>query len=255
MWGVTGGENPQRTDLWQVDLTDVLDGLNDQAGLEFLLKPIPHYYAASVALPELRVKGEAIRRDSRAYMMPSWDEPLEPVKIIFYVDDGFNRAAVSSNDIPNSKIYRLLDSWRQVVRAGRGAVGSENEISLNADYTLAFRFPINVHLLRGYDLMQATRQAGQAQALTGLSNSVQQTFGGGLLGQLLSPISVSASAAAGVLSDINSLTNFLEVASSYRLENCWLSGFRIGELTYEGSKALTLEASIYTENVLPVSTQ
>lgn len=247
MWGVTGGENPQRADLWQLDMQDVVDGINDTPGLGTSILPsIPRYYTVSLDLPELKVRGEMVRRDSRPYTMPGHDEALDPVRIVFYIDDGFTGAASRPEDIPKSKIYSLLDTWRALVRAGRGALGSEQSITLNADYTIIFRFPITIYLLRGYDLQNS---AGASQLALSQARDAMALFG-----PQFNATSSALGAASSSLGTLSAISGGLEIASAYRLENCWLSSFKIGQLSYEGSKSAVLDVVLHAENILQLTT-
>ncbi len=73
--------------------------------------------------------------------MPGFDEPCDAVKIVFILD--------SPGPETSSLIYRVLDQWRQVVRAGRGTMSKGNDILLDANYRIDYAFNINVFLLRG----------------------------------------------------------------------------------------------------------
>jgi hypothetical protein len=121
-----GGLDPQRTDLWGISMEQASKGLSTMLGQAVL--DIPTYYAQSLVWPELKIKPDQIRRDSRPYNMPSFDEPLDPVRITFIMDAAPN----------SSRIYWFLDRWRQVVRAGRGAMSNENTIPLNANYRIDY---------------------------------------------------------------------------------------------------------------------
>jgi len=213
-WGVQGGPNIQRTDLWQVDFTAVIQGLNQHITTDLSLPSlpeglsgslslprlpeIPRFYPAAITLPELKIKAEHVRRDSRIYPMPSWDEPLESIKMVFLVDDG-GAAHMSS-------IYAILDVWRTVVRAGRGAVGAEREIYVNSRYQIAYGFPVYIYLAKGTDPPPSSQW------------------------------------------DYNTIPGF-QLSGIYRLENTWLSSFRINNLTYERSGVLTIDAVFYADNI------
>lgn len=138
--GNGGGLDPQRSDLWKIDLSQVTNGLSRVLGRR--VPAIPTYFAQSVGFPEPKVRAEQFRRDSRPYNMPTFDEPLDPVKINFLLE--------SPGPGESSIIYRFLDQWRQVIRAGRGGMSaSAPNITLDANYRIDYAFNINVFLLRG----------------------------------------------------------------------------------------------------------
>lgn len=142
-WGAQagdgGGLDPQRTDLWSIDFSQVVAGLSRQTGVT--APPIPPFFACGLSFPEPKVKPDIFRRDSRPYQMPAFDDPPDPVRISFIVES----PALGGS----STIYRLLSLWRTVVRAGRGAMSNEISIPLNSDYRIDYAFNINVFLLKG----------------------------------------------------------------------------------------------------------
>jgi hypothetical protein len=157
VWGRQTGADPQRSDLWVVDFTQALSGLATALrGTEalniasdprfFIPAKLAPYYARSVALPSLNVRSEPIKRDSRPYPMPSWDEPLEPVRMVFILDcakQGQPLAAAYRSDI-----YQMLEYWRMVVRAGRGPMSNEFAFTLNGSYRIDYAFNVRVSMLR-----------------------------------------------------------------------------------------------------------
>ena len=171
---------------------------------------VPSYFAQSVSLPELAVKAEPVRRDSRAYNMPSWDEPLGTTRITFLVD---------AQTRFSSRIYRLLDSWRMLARAGRGSVGTESSVILNPNYRINYAFTIMLSLLCG-----GLSAAASAATLD--------------------------EAAADFLGGSFHIDNDLQYSGQYLLENAWLGSFKMGDLSYEGAKSATIEATFYADNVL-----
>lgn len=222
-WGRQQGPDLQRSDLWVIDFNQALVGLANAAnsgdlmtsGLDtpFLPTKLATYFAKSVALPDLKVKSEPIRRDSRAYPMPSWDEPLEPVRIIFWLDSfGPGRAGV---DPYRSDIYQMLNVWRAVVRAGRGSMSSEFAITLDGNYSMDYAFDVRVLLMRA---------------------SSNPTVNG----------TATATANRTVPS---SIMNDLEYSLQLRMVNCWLSSFRVSELDYEGTKFVQLDTTFYAEDI------
>lgn len=266
-WGAqagVGGEEPQRADLWIVDLSSPLRGIATQMGVN--LPAIPSYFAQSISLPELRVKADQFRRDSRPYNMPSFDDPPDPVKINFILD-----AAESG---VSSRIYQVLDAWRALVRAGRGAMSKEPTVLLNNQYRIDFQFNISVMLLKGgaarinsvlqqpdlvqravnnatsrsniFSLQSNTTSVLQKQPPTSTSQQSQQEA------QANRQASAAASSTALLLSNaiqLSSVDNDLQYSGAYTLQNAWLGSFRISDLNY-GSTALSMvEATFYVEDV------
>lgn len=136
------GLEPQRVDLFYVDFTNAVKGVNAVSGQS--LPPIIPQYVRSCTLPELRTKADAIRQDSVPFNMPSWDDPLDAVKIVFLLE-------TSSQSF--STTVALLDTWLALTRAGRGSrrfgYYTTGWYTLNANYTVDFRFSLYLKLLRG----------------------------------------------------------------------------------------------------------
>lgn len=250
-WGISGGEDPQRSDLWQVDLSDLINGLNQNPALpdDFdQLPDVPRYYPCAVSLPELRVKAEVYRRDSRSYQMPAWDDPLDAIRISFIMDAS-NTFFLQSQDQPSSLIYKVMDIWRMVCRAGRGALSAEQEIMLNENYQIEFRYPIYVYLCRGSALPPSSVTGQFTNVTTPSGSSYQATFDVPPdMQQARQQTQVLANRGDSFQSQLG-----IEVSGILRLDNCWLSGFKVGDLTYDGAKVQTIDANIYAENLLLVS--
>ena len=139
MWGKD--IDPQRSDLWRIDMSNVIAGLQEREILRWS-GVNPEHFAQSVSIPEVGVNAEVTKRDSIPYQMPSYDEPTGAITMVFILDVGKN--------IPGtSEIYRLMESWRTLVRAGRGAVGNEDSITLDSNYRVDFQFNVAVELLAG----------------------------------------------------------------------------------------------------------
>ncbi len=266
-WGAQaglGGEEPQRSDLWVVDMTSVLRGITTQLSID--LPPIPAYFAQSISIPELRVKADAFRRDSRPYNMPTWDDPLDPVKITFVLDAALPGYA--------SRIYNVLDRWRSLVRAGRGSMSKEVMPVLNNNYRIDFQFNITVMLLRGgqaainsalsqsdalvqsitpspskpkiFSLQNNNTSTAQKQAPTDTQQAADQAI------QAANQQAASNASTALLLANavqLSSVDNDLQYSGAYTLQNCWLGGFRISDLNYTTTQISTLEATIYAEDV------
>lgn len=216
LWGRAKGVDIQRSDLWIVDFSDALEGLDGNAEITDMMsadtespsmpRRLATYFAQSVSLPDLKVRAEHVRRDSRPYQMPSWDEPLEAITMVFLLD--CHKPLGNNNDPYQSDIYKVLDAWRSAVRAGRGGFSDENAITLDDNYghDLNWNFDVRVKMLRG------------------------------------------ASAPSTIID------NDLEYSLQLTLVNCWLSSFKVSELSYEGSaKAVTITAIFYAEDILSLT--
>jgi hypothetical protein len=265
-WGTQraeGGLEPQRADLWIVDIDSAVRKIRRVLSLP--LPEIQYFYAQSVALPELVVRPDQFRRDSRPYNMPSFDEPLQPVRITFLVDN--------TDDEQSSDIYTVLDAWRTVVRAGRGAMSSERQVFLNENFRIDFAFNIYVMLVKGgHALIETTT----AKAKTKSALTSQQPSGPlfsirrdpSALNQIPTPLNAGQASQqqtetqqqaalfqASVANQLSGLStsavqNDLQSASLYALENAWLSSFRINELNYASNQLLTIEAQFYADNIV-----
>ena len=247
LWGVQGGINPQRTDLWQVDLSEALLGLDQLEGFNANFDlDLPRYFVASITLPEQKIKAEEVPRDSRRYMMPSLDEPLDSFKISFIFDDTGPIPSAEA-EIRRSKVVKILDAWRTVVRAGRGAVGSGPSIPLNSHYSIEYQFPINVFFCRGYSQQIATTTTRTGIVSVG-DNNISKTFD--FTDKDNNPTTVQTRVLAS-RADLfrQSMQNGLELSSALRFENAWLAGYKIGDLSYEGARALTIDATFYADNL------
>jgi len=245
MWGRQGGENAQRSDLWQVDLTSVILGINAALGTQF--RVLPRWYPASIDIPEPKVLAEGVRRASRLYMMPSWDEPFEPVNLSLIVDDASSRK--TGNGVPEGEVYAILDAWRSLVRAGRGSVGSEIDPPvLDENYLSNYAFTLYVYLLRGispstkFVVEQSRVQTNLASSDANMMFGLRSVFGQRNVRTASQPSNVS-------------FASGLDIAGMLVLEKAWLSGFKLGQLTYQNTSVLTCDATIQVANVLQHTTR
>lgn len=249
-WGKRQGVEAQRSDLWIVDFKDALEKLNQSLlrsedmtpGLAtFYLPPkLSSYFVQNVVLPDLKTRAEPIRRDSRAYPTPSWDEALEPISMTFILDCFTPGANGTANRSPyKSDVYQMLDGWRAVVRAGRGPMSSEYSIRLNADYRIDYAFDVRLLLLRGSDPQVV--DTGPAQVLIQQGNALAGLFGY----STVQTVGEAFSSAVGA----NSIINDLQFSMQYRLVNCWLGSFKLSELNYEGARIVTLATTFYADDI------
>lgn len=165
-WGTAKGLEPQRTDLWKLDFSAVFKGLlnteEDESPQSYRafgqdwqthatgVDPMggdasqARYYAISVALPELSVMPEVVKRDSRPYNVPGVDAPLGQIRVTFVHD--------SHATSGRSEILALLNLWRAAVRAGRGEMSSEPAFLLNKRFRVNYGFDVPIHFLGGLPL-------------------------------------------------------------------------------------------------------
>ncbi len=215
IWGRQQTIDSQRADLWVADFTQALSGLasviidsnvlGNNVSLPFVPPKLASYYVRVMGLPELRVRPDVVRRDSRPYQMPSWDDPCEAVRMTFLLDC-FQPGKVFNPY--RSDVYQMLDVWRAVVRAGRGGMSTEYAITLDNNYRIDYAHDIGLNLLRP-DVPEFNPNVTTSDAVT----------------------------------------NDLQYSLQLKLVNCWLAGFRLEEVSYEGSKFLHIEATFYTEDV------
>jgi len=265
-WGAArsqgGGLDPQRNDLWVVDFTEVVRKLNDGLFNDFgeQVNPVPAYFAQAVVLPELRVKPESIRRNSRPYNMPSWDDALDACKITFLMD--------SRTDARASHIYNMLDTWRLYVRAGRGGMGTERAVTLDRYYRIDYRFPLYLTLLRGSTVpLNGVTASSPSPAPPRVSTlfTTGQPAGNPTAQQAAEPslflrrvnsrlardrASIPSYSTGQIGTTPFLMNNDLGISGRYVLEKCWLGGFRLDTLTYAQPGLASIEVTIYAENVL-----
>jgi hypothetical protein len=220
IWGKQGGIDAQRSDQWVVDFTQALTGLSTVVSNTAQIstgQPIPYvppklasFFVASVTLPELKIRAEAVRRDSRNYQMPSLDEPCDTVRLVFILD--CFKPGANAKGPYQSDIYQMLNTWRTVVRAGRGGLSTEFSIALDAHYRIDYAYDVRLLLMRSSSNIQVA------------NNTADQ-------------------------SPDESIMNDLEISTQLRLVNCWLSSFKISELAYEQARVVQLESIFYAEDI------
>ncbi len=224
-WGKI--RDPQRTDLWYADLDAALTGIAKQvtsADVYEQLGQLKPFEVASISIPELRVKAEPVRRDSRVYNMPSWDDPLDAVKIVFILGD-------------QSSLVRILDAWRAIVRAGRGGVSAESNFILNDDYRIDYAFDIQVFLVRG----------GTISEIVTAQPPLQRSLSPPVTNEDITALNAPPQAQPPLR--VPYKPDF-DISHVLVLKNCWLAGYKFGELAYDGAKIMTVEANFYAEDVL-----
>lgn len=253
LWGKQAdagtGFNPQRADLWMVDFTPAAQGV--AGATKISIAPIVPQYLRSISLPEQRTKAEPIRRDSVPFQMPSWDDPLDAIKITFLMDTH------QQDDACN--VVQFLDAWLALTRAGRGSrtLGYTRNtawLKLNDSFTIDFRFDVFLSLLRGVEASNISNivnqqsdqfKAAMANANTNFSNlkAQQDQIQRG-------PTALqNAPASQFTISNILQSRNSNMSRAIYRLYSTWLGAYKISDLNYTQSDLVTVEATFYPENV------
>jgi len=154
-WGRSGsGAELQRADLWEIDFQIPFNFFTSNGifGGGFYGIDIK-YNAVSVSFPEVRTNPEVVRRDSRPYNFPGWDEAVGALRIVFRVDAGAaassKTAGVREYAYSRSQLLKFLDTWRAVVRAGRGPMSNERHFVNNVAYGTPYAHDFGINLLRG----------------------------------------------------------------------------------------------------------
>lgn len=214
----------QRGDLWVVDLKAV-------SFLEDIGLKEHFFYASSISLPEKAIGTDLFFRDSSAYVMPGYDQPLGEIRISFIHDV----STLQEGDIRRSKIYRLIETWHRLSRAGRGATSREGVFLLDENYKVpSFRFDILVRMACGYPLLSP---AGEPLSISGISNDSSSNDGNSTL--------------EGVQSEAPDGPS-MEMSSSYTIVKAWLAKFKLADLSYEGGASIhKIDCFFCAEDIIP----
>jgi hypothetical protein len=258
LWGKQADEGlglePQRNDLYLVDFASALKNVATASKLQ--LAPIIPHYVRSITLPELRTKADPVRRDSNAYNMPSWDDPLDPVKLAFVLD------TKDAND--KSDVIQFLDAWLALTRAGRGSRNQgysapSNWLKLNSDFRVDFQFNVNVFLLRGANMTvggffnnNADDEAFRRAAVIANATFRNQQKRSGLV-QMGQPvpesldISVETATSYAAFDRGSAVEQDMVIHSIWVLKRAWLAAYKISDLNYTESALVTVEATFYAD--------
>jgi hypothetical protein len=256
LWGRASDDDgvyePQRTDLFMVDLTGASRKLAGLLSTKDSVDLTPQF-VQSVTFPEQKVRPEMFRRDSVAFNMPTWDEPLDPIKITFLV-------SAMEDDLLHPVLY-FLEWWHLLARRGMGSkahlyesvVSSKTEIgyvSLDGDYRMNCRFDFMIQLLRGGD-SQAMLNAMRRQRDQLVATTPGKTSQNGVLyskatpsGDPSSPYRLDVGLAANVSNRAE-----MSAAMQWMVKGAWIGGYKLSDLSYTRSELLTCEASFYPEAI------
>lgn len=261
LWGKqadTGlGLEPQRTDLFFVDFKNAVNGVT--AAAKIRLAPILPQYVRSVTLPEIRTKADPVRRDSIPYNVPSWDDPLDAVKITFLLD--------THNEDDRSDVVQFLDGWLALTRAGRGRrYGGYTQgagwLELDANYRVDNTFDVNVYMLRGADLTvggfvndgtdRVQFQTFMAQANAAFRNQ-KKTSGLVQQGAPVPLVELDNSNETAITyaqqSDGDVVAQDMVIHTIYALHDAWLAAYKIADLSYTESNIVTVDATFYVDSI------
>lgn len=223
---------PQRADLWQLDMSQVVQGIvdlsiaSDYGDYAAILKGTPdvdlskltalkktvHFYAQSIDFPRLAISAVEIMKQSKPYNLPGYDEALGEIRISFIHDLDTNL----TDDIRRSRIYTLLQAWRGLVRAGRGPMSQELVWSVDSSFKLPqFRYDVGVRFMAGVPFNTADGK----------------------------------DVSEAILNDASRLTDAVEGSSLYVLKKMWLSGLQLGTASMNKREVQTIEATLYADDL------
>jgi hypothetical protein len=172
VWGKSGGNlDSQRSDLWVLDLQDAVQGLKGRFKDDYGFNGNSYlFFPQSVALPELKVKVEEIKKDNLPVMYPGYNEPISAVRANFLVDANSK----------GSSIYRFLYNWWVAGQSGRFPNSPQLGNNFIPD---KFKYDVYVWFLSGMDsdqLQQAVSsftKSGNSPSAVPLSAQLQSGQG------------------------------------------------------------------------------
>lgn len=257
VWGVQADGlalEPQRSDLWYADFSNAVRGISEaytQLGVTTaaLKSEFPPQFVTSVALPAFTTRPEVFRRSSIPYNLPSWDEPLDVVRVVFLLEQ--------STEL-RSLIYDFVTRWQSLVRWGRGTRAAESTADderwpdpENA-ITPEFRFDFQVHLMRGSQLTPVFEYPDIAQ----LNAKAQQAYSSRRrIQDALKLNDFTASFDSSIFTSstsaqITQTTGWLQVGATFSVQQAWLASFKLSDLAYANPNLVTLETTFYAESIV-----
>lgn len=262
LWGkaADNGLEPQRSDLWMVSFDVAIKGIQAAYSSPEVTTPtILPQYVRKVTLPENRLRTEAIRRGSIPFQTPSWDEPLDAVKVQFLLVQD------SSDSEHESVTLSFLNQWLQLTRAGRGLRSTQGpsysqpeaqplrELPGSPGKLVMpdFEFDFDLMLLRG--AIRATPFPSKVQVVqmrqevARIMSERYQTTDKLKLGP------AASESGANTPAQLDSLLirgGELEIATHIIVKGAWLGGYQISELSYEGSGLTSVDATFYPGSLL-----
>lgn len=147
-WGILGGLEAQRADLWQVDLSQPLDYLRSMPdGLvpgfsKSVLPNGPEFmaYAQRISLPAAQVTLWKQTVGTVPRQMPHYQQELEQIRLELIHD--------TPDDFKQSSVYTALAAWLALGRLGRDGGLAAGKLP-HAGYRPNFRHDVPIRLLVG----------------------------------------------------------------------------------------------------------
>jgi len=218
-WTKNDEYNVQRSDLWILDLSDVITYLQDRVNVS-LPDQYDFHYASSISFPATRITQKTFIRDSQPVNMPDYDEAVGAVRVTFLLD--------SPVSVKNSKIYNLLQSWRQLVRLGRGPMTDGDDFPADDQVVNYLTDPTSFDRI--------------------LTNGNGFRFAFNLPVYFLKGAQIPVPSSDNPV-DLANLT--FETASGQMISQAWLSSIQLGEIQYQaGNQAVTVAAELFPESIL-----
>ena len=266
LWGKAANQavtrDPQRADLWFADFSGVTAALQkrvlgNQFG-EFSMLPLRQFpqtipdlapqLVKSITFPETKMRPETFRRMSIPYQMPSWDEPLDPIRVQFIAD------LAQSSEVTGFSAAKMLTWWSYVARIGRGsrkdgAASSVLVLQENSAGGLEipqYAFDFTVYMIRGMDAPVfgdsiALNQTVLNSTSGAAAGAWAANAAGGGAG---SPPPFSAQSGFQA-----SISNSMTISSIVRFNRAWVAGFKMSDLSYETPGLVLFDATLYAEAV------
>lgn len=272
LWGRSGSPegslDPQRSDLWFVDFKNVVDQLrerlkstvggstgNAQTVDTLGFSRVPGLWpqlVKSIAFPEAKVRAEMIRRGSLPYQLPSWDEPLDMIKVQFIAD------LTPTDAVTGFTVAKFMRSWLEVARVGRGrrvdgapiknvrgeALLLEEGVDGSLPFPL-FRSDFAVYMLRGLPQSFSQSSAPDNRVTLARLGAAAAAAARSLGNAFVRPDALLSSSSASGIIDYGGMV----VSTEIRVKNAWLSSFRMSDLTYESPGLVSFEATIYADSL------
>lgn len=152
VWGVPGGLEAQRADLWEVDLRPVSSVVNNPGGVSttalynLLLDEIPSgealtAYPYRLTLPELTIEPRQVSADVHARNLPGYDAPVGLTRLEFLHE--------AKTQAKGRAIYSLMEAWRLLGLAGQRLNGIVILPLVSSRAKPAFKVDLPIRMLRG----------------------------------------------------------------------------------------------------------
>lgn len=150
-WGVLGGLEAQRTDLWRLNLQNPIAYFQTQADELFasvnLAKEfLPSldeawFYALRATLPVQKINSRRVIQGTVPRNLPAYFEAIDTVRVDF----------VHTTAEAQTPLMTLLEIWRAFTRMGRvGGNDSEDTLLLpDATFKPTFKFDLGIQMING----------------------------------------------------------------------------------------------------------